>query len=1001
MDTLFLRIFNVSITATWLVLALFVIRFLFKNAPKWLMNGLWGMVALRLLLPFSIESVFSVVPSRETIPQDILTSSIPRIDSGISFLNRAVNPILDARASGPSVVPPVSGSVSPPTSIAVSSALSLTEIASIVWIIGVAVMLLLAVVSYVRLRVQVRSVVRLEANVYQSERVSSPFVLGFIRPRIYLPFHVTDSDLTYVIAHERAHIKRKDHWIKPFAYLLLSVFWFNPVLWLAYILLGRDIEMACDEIVIRELSLPEKKRYSNVLLSFSESRPGIRACPLAFGQSSVKRRVVNVLSYKKPGFWIVLIALVCSLVVGMLFLTDPVRHATEEQETDVSETIGETDATDVSPTETSAPDSSDEENADVEPVHERKFTGGRFVWQVPELSYLPTDASDYAEIILTDDDRLTIIKADGEVLFDAAEPFERKVLTRQELIDVIQSSGDIDEDLRWISVANVEVLNYKTEGGLVYGIYRGNNLSWFVQGEILRIFELVDEASIVGELYANGDVVYRRENWKGVYMQGVVYSLKGNEWTDYSGKGQVYRVDRTYERLSPSAFIERFKLNDEALSFARSARFVDILMTSDRFVLIKTDDAFWIVELDDTKEDPVKLIYEAIDIPWRAFDFDGDYRVGKLLGQSLAPSHIPAEGELYDRISVKDSTFKILNNSGEISNFSVSVLPTAFDADFLRELFAYIAPTELSDLALPDGRIYVMTFAMKRNVPKIQMLRFSDGSMWFVENNYNRVFELENAGEEESVGDQGLLSHVFTTGERVYLKDRLVEVDPIFIQAEDQWHSYNNFVIPVKRQSESMSISDFMRSYHLDLDCIRQFLPTAESVDILLNANPYMLFKAEGRLWLMVKNATDHQTVDSISEAIAIPSQYFQADGSYRVGKLLEQAYHLSYLPAEGELYDHVRIASGALEVLDEDGEVEDWGPGSAGITTIELLKSWFEERPFASMPDIDLPDGFVYVITYTMNNSRHINHVVTFSDGSMWFIEDNFNRVFALEKRD
>ncbi len=319
MERLFLHILNTSIVAMWLVLAIILIRLCLKKLPKRLMMVMWLLVALRLIFPFSIESMFSLVPSRHTIPVQVLTDGVPRIKSGFSGFNTAVNPLLESRAKIE-----IAESM-----VKVMPAVRLTTIVSILWIIGLVTMLILALVSYFRLRRQVRDAIRVEGNIFASEHVASPFILGVVRPRIYLPLHLTNEEKKYVIAHERSHIKRKDHWIKPFAYILLSIFWFNPLLWVAYILLNKDIEMACDERVVKELSSSEKARYSNILLSLSVNHRGVQACPLAFGQGDVKRRVVNILNYKKPAFWIIVAVLVVAIAVGVLFLTDPIRKQEE------------------------------------------------------------------------------------------------------------------------------------------------------------------------------------------------------------------------------------------------------------------------------------------------------------------------------------------------------------------------------------------------------------------------------------------------------------------------------------------------------------------------------------------------------------------------------------------------------------------------------------------------------------------------------------------------
>lgn len=312
MDELFLKIVNMSVSASWLVIVVLALRLVLKKAPKWVNVLLWGIVAVRLICPFSIESALSLIPSSETISPEIMTSQTPRISTGVEAINRVVNPIL-----AESFTPDPAASANP-LQIWIPAA-------SIVWLAGIAAMLVYTAITYGRLRRKVAAAVRLRENIFQSEHVVSPFVLGLFRPRIYLPYHMDEQEMAHVLAHEQTHIRRKDHWWKPLGFLLLTIHWFNPLMWLAYILLCRDIELACDERVIEELGVKERADYSQALLSCSANRRMIAACPLAFGEVGVKERVKNVLNYKKPGFWIVLIAVAVCVLVAVCFLTDPER----------------------------------------------------------------------------------------------------------------------------------------------------------------------------------------------------------------------------------------------------------------------------------------------------------------------------------------------------------------------------------------------------------------------------------------------------------------------------------------------------------------------------------------------------------------------------------------------------------------------------------------------------------------------------------------------------
>ena len=313
MAEIFQKALNMSIAAGWLILAVIALRLLLRRAPKRFRLLLWAVVGLRLALPWSIESALSLIPSAQTLPEGIMLERAPVLDTGISALNGAINPGFTAAFT------PELGASANPLQV-------LLPIAAALWMLGAAAMLLWALVSWLRLRKRVREAVRLEENVYECE-IASPFVLGLFRPRICLPFSLENGERELVLAHERAHITAGDHIIKPLGWLLLAAHWYNPLVWLAYALFCRDIELACDERVVRSLSLSDRADYSQALLDLSRPRGGVRACPLAFGESSVKGRVKSVLSYKKPAFWLVLLAVVVCVGAAVCFLTDPKEEA--------------------------------------------------------------------------------------------------------------------------------------------------------------------------------------------------------------------------------------------------------------------------------------------------------------------------------------------------------------------------------------------------------------------------------------------------------------------------------------------------------------------------------------------------------------------------------------------------------------------------------------------------------------------------------------------------
>lgn len=313
MSGIFLKLLNLSISASWLVLVVLALRLMLKRAPKWVNVLLWGMVALRLMVPFSIESALSLIPSAETLsPEVVRFDPAPTITSGVEFIDNAVNPSLsESFAAAPLA--------------SVNPLYVWTYLAGWVWLIGLAAMLAYALVSYLRLRRRVSASIPLRENIYVCDEVPSPFILGIVRPRIYLPSALDEAQRGSVLSHERAHLARRDHWWKPLGFALLAVYWFNPLLWLAYTLLCRDIELACDERVLRGMDAGQIKDYSSALLACSVPRRMIAACPLAFGEVGVGARVKNALRYKKPAFWVVAVSVVVCTVVAVCFLTNPER----------------------------------------------------------------------------------------------------------------------------------------------------------------------------------------------------------------------------------------------------------------------------------------------------------------------------------------------------------------------------------------------------------------------------------------------------------------------------------------------------------------------------------------------------------------------------------------------------------------------------------------------------------------------------------------------------
>ncbi len=318
MASIFVDLFNMSITASYLVFAVVVARLLLKKAPKWINCLLWALVGIRLICPFSFESSLSLVPGSQIISVNNSSTARPfTVESGIPVVDSSINEFLGDKYYEGVTVPTNTFS-------------DMTTILSIVWLVGLLAMLLYGSISYLRLHKKVGASILLTDNIYYCDNIDTPFILGLFKPEIYVPSGISEEQMSYIALHEKAHLKRKDHFWKPLGFILLSVYWFNPVMWVAYILLCRDIETACDEKVIKNMSNTEKKSYSETLVSCSVQRRMVMACPLAFGEVGVKQRIKSVLNYKKPAFWVIVLAFVLFTFVAVCFISNPVNNKVDK-----------------------------------------------------------------------------------------------------------------------------------------------------------------------------------------------------------------------------------------------------------------------------------------------------------------------------------------------------------------------------------------------------------------------------------------------------------------------------------------------------------------------------------------------------------------------------------------------------------------------------------------------------------------------------------------------
>ncbi len=312
MSELFLTFVNMSLTASYVIVFVILVRFLLKKAPKIISYALWAIVGIRLLVPFSFESVLSIFPkgvSTTPIPTDIIYQANPQISSGIGPVDTIINDSLPAA-----------------TPIASANPLQLSvSIFADLWLVGITVLLAYSLISLIKLWRQLKSAELVADNIYLAEGLQTPFVLGLVRPKIYLPSGLSEEEKSYVLLHEQVHIKRKDHIIKVLAFLITILHWFNPLVWIAFVLMNKDMEQACDEKVLKLLSGENiKKPYASTLLAFANHKRTFSGSPLAFSEGNLKGRIKNILDYRKPTVWVVGVSILVLIIASITFLANPV-----------------------------------------------------------------------------------------------------------------------------------------------------------------------------------------------------------------------------------------------------------------------------------------------------------------------------------------------------------------------------------------------------------------------------------------------------------------------------------------------------------------------------------------------------------------------------------------------------------------------------------------------------------------------------------------------------
>lgn len=475
MTDVFIKLLNMSIVAGWLVIAILLLRLVLRKAPHWIFCVLWAFVALRLLLPFSVQSKTSAVPSVETVPPEIVYTNLPEIHTGINTFNGIVNPYITDILAPP--LPEINTDAEIPQK---TPAQEIVDIATVVWLCGIAAMAVYGVISFVLLKRKVREAVKRENRIFICDNVTSPFIMGVLFPRIYLPSSITEADAEMVIAHEQAHIKRKDHLWKPFGFLLLTVYWFNPLLWVAYVMFCKDIESACDEKVIKKHGLQIKKQYSEALLNCSTSGKWVTACPVAFGETAVKSRIKGVLNYKKPAFWIIIIAVLACIATSVFFLTDPLSNETSDDMSNVSDSI-----------------------VNVEDSVAARFKFKRLIYSNVELlnQMLVSDYTIFLpQLIVTTDNRLLIEQPDNST-YSEAGTLEKSKLYKNNFDNMIQDEkwqADYNAELIRTNAYEVYMCN-REENGVVYLIYFTNGTILFMFGTKENEYSKTYDSVIIAE----------------------------------------------------------------------------------------------------------------------------------------------------------------------------------------------------------------------------------------------------------------------------------------------------------------------------------------------------------------------------------------------------------------------------------------------------------------------------------------------------------------------
>lgn len=335
MQDIFVKVLSMGVNASWIILAVMAFRLLFHKAPRWIVCFLWIIVGFKLICPFNIESSISLIPVWDkalSINQD----SIDLKDNNTVVNIQADNKFTDVNIKSKDNNYKQSGEYTQPDTsnkIKQQYKTSIISICTTIWIVGIIIMLFYLFISHIYIRKKVFTATHLSDNIWESEFVNSPFILGVVNPRIYIPYNVNSKQLAYILAHENAHLARKDHVLKIIAFLILSIYWFHPLVWISYTLLCRDVEFACDEKAVLLMNTQEKKEYLLTLLSYSTGKNSFNISPLSFGKIKIKERVVRMKKFKKPSVILTSIIFLIGIIISLCFLANPREAKTEEENT--------------------------------------------------------------------------------------------------------------------------------------------------------------------------------------------------------------------------------------------------------------------------------------------------------------------------------------------------------------------------------------------------------------------------------------------------------------------------------------------------------------------------------------------------------------------------------------------------------------------------------------------------------------------------------------------